>query len=100
MDAWRTFLVALFALPLTPDQLAIYKAHTGRTNPPTTPHREAWLVIGRRGGKSFILAVIAVFLACFFDWRPYLGPAKSAPSWLFVPTDAKPAPSCALRWAC
>ena len=35
-------------------------------------------VIGRRGGKSFILATIAVFLACFFDWRPYLGPGERA----------------------
>ena len=33
-------------------------------------------MIGRRGGKSFILAVIAVFLACFKDWRPFLGPGE------------------------
>ena len=39
---------------------------------------EAWLCIGRRGGKSFILAVVAVFLACFKDWRPYLGPGEVA----------------------
>ena len=75
-DAWRVFLAALFALPMTPEQLAIYQQHTGRTSPPTTPSHEAWLVIGRRGGKSFILAMIAVFLACFFDWRPYLGPGE------------------------
>ena len=30
----------------------------------------------RRAGKSFILALIAVFLACFRDWRPYLGPGE------------------------
>jgi hypothetical protein len=75
-SAWIAFLAALFALPMIPDQLAIYQKHTGRTNPPTSAHREAWLCIGRRGGKSFILAVIAVFLACFFDWRPYLGPGE------------------------
>ena len=28
---------------------------------------------GRRSGKCFILALVAVFLACFKDWRPYLG---------------------------
>ena len=27
---------------------------------------------GRRSGKSFTLALVAVFLACFKDWRPYL----------------------------
>jgi hypothetical protein len=61
---------------MTPEQLAIYQQHTGRSTPPTVPHHEAWLVIGRRGGKSFMLALIAVFLACFHDWRPFLGPGE------------------------
>src|SRR5262249_15501148 len=29
-----------------------------------------------RGGKSFALALIAVFLACFGDWQQYLGPGE------------------------
>jgi hypothetical protein len=77
-DAWRVFLAALFGLPLTSEQLTLYTKHTGRTTAPTSPLHEAWLCIGRRGGKSFILAVIAVFLACFKDWRPYLGPGEVA----------------------
>jgi hypothetical protein len=75
-DAWFVFLAALFALPMSEAQLEIYKQHTGRSSPPAAPFHEAWLVIGRRGGKSFILAVIAVFLACFRDWRPFLGPGE------------------------
>jgi hypothetical protein len=75
-DAWRVFLAALFGLLLTHEQLALYQQHTGRTYPPTTPHREAWPVIGRRGGKSFVPALIAVFLAVFKDWRPHLGPGE------------------------
>jgi hypothetical protein len=75
-DVWRVFLAALFGLPMTDDQLAIYRRFTGRSTPPTVPLHEAWLVIGRRGGKSFVLAVIAVFLACFRDWRPFLGPGE------------------------
>jgi hypothetical protein len=75
-DAWFVFLAALFALPMDHQQLAIYTKHTGRSTPPTTPHHEAWLVIGRRGGKSFVLATIAVFLATFKDWRCYLGPGE------------------------
>jgi len=74
--AWRVFLAALFGLPMTEDQLAIYRRFTGRSTPPTKALHEAWLVIGRRGGKSFVLAVIAVFLACFRDWRPFLGPGE------------------------
>src|SRR6266478_5791050 len=57
-------------------QHLLFKQFTGRTVAPTSPLQEAWLVVGRRGGKSFILAVVAVFLACFRDWRPYLGPGE------------------------
>jgi hypothetical protein len=77
-DAWGAFLCALFALPMTNEQLSIYNKHTGRSTPPNTALHEAWLVIGRRGGKSFILATIAVYLAAFKDWRPYLGPGEVA----------------------
>jgi hypothetical protein len=74
--AWRVFLAALFGLPMTDDQLATYRRFTGRTTPPTAPLHEAWLVCGRRGGKSFVLATIAVFLAAFKDWRRYLAPGE------------------------
>jgi hypothetical protein len=75
---WLVFLKALFAIPMDDAELAIYREHTGRQAPPTTPSHEAWLVIGRRGGKSFVLALIAVFLAAFRDWRPFLGPGEQA----------------------
>jgi hypothetical protein len=75
-SAWRVFLAAQFALPMTPEQREIYQRHTGRTAPPAKPADEAWLVCGRRSGKSFILATIAVFLAAFRDWRPHLGPGE------------------------
>lgn len=75
-QAWFAFLSALFALPLTPEQLAIYQKCTGRTAPPTVAVSEAWLVCGRRAGKSFVLALVAVFLACFKDWRPFLSPGE------------------------
>jgi hypothetical protein len=66
---WRAFLAALFALPMTAEQLALFSKHTGRSTPPTQPLHEAWLVCGRRAGKSFILACVAIFIACFRDWR-------------------------------
>ena len=75
-DVWRVFLAALFALQMTPEQLQIYQKFTGRTTPPTSPLHEAWLVCGRRSGKSYILALIAIFLAAFRDWRPFLGPGE------------------------
>ena len=73
---WFVFLAALFALPLTPEQLAVYQQCTGREVPPATAVNEVWLAIGRRGGKSFILALVATFLACFREYRQYLAPGE------------------------
>ena len=70
--AWRAFLAALFGLDMDDEQLAIYRECTGREAAPTERAGEGWLVCGRRAGKSFMLALVAVFLAGFFDWRPYL----------------------------
>jgi hypothetical protein len=69
---WFAFIAALFALPMTADQLDLYRQCTGRSAPPPKPASEAWLVCGRRAGKSFMLALVAVFLACFRDYRAHL----------------------------
>ena len=58
------------------EQAAIFRRCTGRKELPATASKEAWLVIGRRGGKSFMLALIAVFLACFYDYRQHLAPGE------------------------
>ena len=42
------------------------------------PFTEAAVIVGRRGGKSRILALIAVYLACFRDYAPYLAPGEVA----------------------
>ncbi len=77
-QAWRAFLAALFALPMDEEALAIYRAHTGRTEAPAVAFKEAALVIGRRGGKSRVLALIATFLATFRDYEPHLAPGERA----------------------
>ena len=77
-QSWFVFLAALFDLPMTQDQRDVYRRCTGRTTPPTEPAKEAWLICGRRAGKSFILALVAVFLAVFSDWSPYLAPGERA----------------------
>ncbi len=75
-DNWAVFLSALFAQPLSTSQLEIYRQCTQRTEAPAEPCKEAWLICGRRGGKSFILATIAVYLACFHDYRKHLTPGE------------------------
>ena len=74
--AWEAFLAALFGLPMDGNALAIYQRCTGRSRPPTHPATEAWMVVGRRGGKSRIAALIALFLATFRDYREYLAPGE------------------------
>ncbi|MCQ0986492.1 phage terminase family protein [Jiella marina] len=76
--AWRAFLAGLFGLSLTDDEREIFERHTGRSESPVEAFREAWLVIGRRGGKSLHMALIAVFLACFHEYRQFLAPGERA----------------------
>jgi len=76
--AWRGFLKALFSLPMSDDEAETFRACTGRATLPTAAFAAAWLIIGRRGGKSFVLALIAVFLACFVDYRPFLATGERA----------------------
>jgi hypothetical protein len=75
---WKAALAAIFALPMDDDALATYRACTGRATPPGAPFTEAALCVGRRGGKSRVLALIAVYLATFRDYRPLLAPGECA----------------------
>jgi hypothetical protein len=75
-EPWRAFLKALFGLPLSDIDRDLFHACTGRAEAPGHGFREAWLICGRRAGKSFVLALVACFLAVFRDWRPHLSPGE------------------------
>jgi hypothetical protein len=77
-QSWLVFLKALFALAMDQEELALYRQCTGRQAPPEKPFGEAWAPTGRRSGKSLIAALVAVFLACFRDYRKYLAPGERA----------------------
>jgi hypothetical protein len=66
--AWRVLLTAIMGEALTEDERVIFSALTGREREPGEPCEEFWGVIGRRGGKSRAMAVLAVFLAAFKDY--------------------------------
>jgi len=40
------------------------------------PAREGWVIVGRRGGKSRIAALVALYLACFRQYRDVLAPGE------------------------
>jgi hypothetical protein len=64
-QAWRVFLAVVFGLPVSETDQALVRRCTGRQTYLVGPAREVWLIIGRRGGKSRITALLTTFLACF-----------------------------------
>lgn len=89
-ENWFVWLRALFALEMSRGQIKVYKRHTKRSTLPQEAAKEAWLVVGRRGGKSLISALVAVYLACFRDYRAFLGPGEVA-TVMCIATDRRQA---------
>ena len=76
--SWMSCAAAIFGITdgLTPTAQQFIQRCLGRKQIPSAPAVEAWLVIGRRGGKSRFAALVAIFLACFSDYRSILAPGE------------------------
>ena len=77
-NAWRALLGGFYGLAMDDDTAETFRTLTGRTDAPTGPMSELWLAIGRRGGKSHLAALIAVFEAAFHDHRDRLAAGEWA----------------------
>src|SRR5690348_2416437 len=86
--SWFSFLRVLFGLPTTDTDLELFRQCTGRQTPKVDGYRESWLVVGRRGGKSAILSLVAVYLGTFYDWSRYLQHGERG-SILIIASDRK-----------
>jgi hypothetical protein len=76
-NGWKTAVSVVEGKPpIGEDGARLYRQCTGRTIAPTSPVREAWFIVGRRGGKSRIAALVAVYLAAFRDYRHVLAPGE------------------------
>jgi hypothetical protein len=75
-SAWLVFLKAVFQIPMDSRELGLYRACTRRQYPPDTGVKEAYAIVGRRGGKSRIVSFAAVYIACFYSFRKYLAPGE------------------------
>jgi len=51
---------------------------SGRSAPPTGRATEAYADVGRRGGKTRIMSLVAAWLAVFEDWQQFLDPGETA----------------------
>ena len=87
---WVVVLKGIFGLSMTNAERRLFQTLTHREHPPRHQVEECWLIIGRRGGKSFIVSLIAVYLACFRDYREYLGPGERGVI-MIIATDRKQA---------
>ena len=87
---WVVVLKGIFGLSMTSEERSLFQTLTHRDHPPPHQVEECWLIIGRRGGKSFIVSLIAVYLACFRDYREYLGPGERGVI-MIIATDRKQA---------
>jgi hypothetical protein len=72
----RTLLIAAMGEELTPEELATFTQLTGRTESPTEPAEELWIIAGRRSGKTRSIATLASYLAACVDYRDILGPGE------------------------
>ena len=66
--------------------LALYRGCTARHTSPAAPFSTVYLICGRGAGKSFMLSLVAVYLACFRDWTSKLAPGGVPVVLLVSPT--------------
>jgi len=87
--SWKVFLSGLEGIGLEgkEDEELFHKC-TGLDSVPKLRAREAYVIAGRRSGKSFISALIAVYLGCFKDWGSYLAPGERG--WIFIIANDRP----------
>jgi hypothetical protein len=75
---WRVFVKAVYALPMTAEELAIFRKHTGRRWPPVRPVQEVWAAVGRRGMKTSILGLLAFYQSICRDYSEHLAERETA----------------------
>lgn len=66
-EPWRSLLRTSLGLPHSGQDLVFFRDHTDRSTPPAAPVSEAWIVAGRRGGKSRMAAAVGLTKALQFD---------------------------------
>jgi hypothetical protein len=76
--AWRALLGGFYGLPLDGEGATFWHEVTGREYVAGVMFRELWLAIGRRGGKSQVAALLALYEALFTDHRARLSPGEVA----------------------
>jgi hypothetical protein len=75
--SWRAILRAAFALPMSDEELGLFRAVAER-EPPTKRVRELYVIAGRRAGKDSIASLIAAWFGAFVSYEGLLRPGELA----------------------
>jgi hypothetical protein len=89
---WRTLLLASQGEALTDDERVLFKQLTQREHEPNQPVEEFVGVIGRRGGKSRAISVVATYIAALRQ-HPALAPGETGIVLIIAP-DTRQATIC------
>jgi hypothetical protein len=84
-QAWRVLLIAAMGEVLTDDERALFKTLTGRDREQGQRVEELVGVIGRRGGKSRAISVLAAFIAGLCDHSSVLAPGERGVCLIIAP---------------
>jgi hypothetical protein len=87
--AWRILLMAALGEPLKPPELDRFRQLTGRDQAPSERVTEFWAIVGRRGGKSRAIAVLASYLATLCDVRANLVPGETGVVLCIAPSQTQ-----------
>ncbi len=63
---------------LTTEERVIFSGLTGRGRKPGKLVEEAWMVVGRRSGKTRAMAILAAYIAALCDHADLLAPGERA----------------------
>ena len=76
--AWRVLLIAMMGEALNRHERRVFESLTRRDREPRKLVEEFWGVIGRRGGKSRAMAVLAAYLGALVDYSDVLAIGERA----------------------
>lgn len=84
---WRALLIAAMGEPLDDTERVLLHEITGRAVEPGERVEELWCIVGRRGGKTRALSVLAAYVAGCCDWSDVLAPGELGIVALFAATQ-------------
>ena len=83
---WRALLIGAMGEPLDDEERALFQAITGRPAEPVHRVEELWAIVGRRGGKTRALSLLAAYVSACCDWSDVLAPGETGILALFAAT--------------